>query len=357
MGERCRLLLVGAQAEVREEVLRLAATTGIPAQSIEAAELSEAAWGDAGLVVIDASAADQVSATGLPRRAGVLIATSSPPSVALWAAAVAIGVEEVMELPEAGTALIERLSDVPGGSATLGELVAVIGGTGGAGASTLAVAMALSAAREGRRPVLLGTDPWDGGIDVTLGAEDVPGPRWPDLAEISGRLPSTAIEEGLPYAHGVRFLCAARRRPGPVAVAALTAVVTAARRSGEPVIVDLPRGTGESSRWLRGVLDLGVVVCPATVSAALAARALVAELQWTPVTSGIAVRRRLGDDITDDVLAAAVGLPVLVRIPEDSRLRSRQQRGEPPGLRGRGNLAKSCATLWQLACGRSAAAA
>ncbi|MDQ3733054.1 MAG: hypothetical protein M3400_03470 [Actinomycetota bacterium] len=351
------MLVVGSDSDVCEEVLRVAATTGVSTQQIEAADLAEVPWAEAGLVVIDATAVDQINNLGLSRRPGVLIVTSSPPSVALWASAVSIGVEQVLELPAGQASLIERMSDVASGSGPLGAMVAVIGGCGGAGASTLAVALALSAARAGRRPVLLGTDPWDGGIDIVLGAEDVPGPRWPDLAEVSGRLPSAAIQEGLPYARGVRFLSSARRRPTAVGLAALSAVVTAARRTGEPVILDLPRCAGATARWLHEVLDLGVLVCPATVSGALASRALVTELQWNAGKSGIAVRRGLGRDITDDALTAAVGLPVLARIPEDPRLLTRQQYGEPPGMRPRSGLARTCAALWRLAVRTSAVAA
>lgn len=342
------MLVIGSEPEVRAEALRFAATTGVCADLFEAAELSAATWAAAALVVVDATAADAVSRLGLARRSGVLIVTSGTPSVALWASAVSIGVEQVLELPAGQAALIERMSDVASGSGPLGPLVAVIGGCGGAGASTLAVALALNAASAGHQPVLLGCDPWDGGIDIVLGAEDVPGPRWPDVAEISGRLPSAAIQDGLPYAHGVRFLSSTRSRPAAVGVAALSAVVTAARRTGEPVIVDLPRSTGEPARWLGGILDLGVVVCPATVAGALASRAIVTELHWSPTNSGIAVRRGLGRDLIDDALAAAVGLPVLTRIPEDHRLLTRQQQGEPPGLRRRSGLARTCAGLWRL---------
>ena len=351
------VLVVGSDAAVREEVLRSAAATGVRAETVEPADLTAAGWSDAGLVVIDAAAATQVSVLGLPRRPGVLIVGLSPPSVGLWAAAVAVGVEQVLDLPGGQAGLIDRMSDVANGSGPFGPLVAVVGGCGGAGASTLAVALALSAVTSGRRPVLLGTDQLDGGIDIVLGAEDVPGPRWPDLADISGRLPSAAIQDGLPFAHGVRFVSSARHRPAAVGTAALSAVVTAARRTGEPVIVDLPRAVAESTRWLGGVLDLGVLVCPATVSGALASRALVAKLRWSASNSGIAVRRGLGRDITDDALAAAVGLPVRTRIPEDPRLLSRQQHGEPPGLRRRSGLAKCCAGLWRWADGMGLVAA
>lgn len=344
--------MVGRASDVREEILRLAATTGVHAQTCEAAELTDAIWSGPSLVVINADCADRVSSAALSRRSGVLLVTTSRPGADLWSAAVSIGVEQVLELPAGQAWLVDRLTDAAGGSGPLGILVAVIGGCGGAGASTLAAALAVTAARSGQQPVLLGADPWDGGIDIALGAEDVLGPRWPDLAGVSGRLSTAAILDGLPQAHGVRFLSSARCQPPKVPLPALSAVVTAARRTGGPVIVDLPRGPGESARWIGGLVDLGLVVCPATVSGALAARALVAEISWNAATSGIVVRPGLGRDVDDVALASAVGLPVLLGLREDRLLTRQRQRGEPPGPRRRSHLAKSCAAFWKLAAER-----
>lgn len=354
----CRVLVIGPESELRDEVLRLAATTGVPAQTIDPRELSQGPWTAAALVVIDAGCADQVSALALPRRSGVLIVAPGSPSVALWAAAVSIGVEQVLEVPAGQAWLAERLSDVASGLGPLGTLIAVIGGCGGAGASTLAVALALSAVGSGHEPVLIGADPWDGGIDITLGAEDVPGPRWPDLATISGRLSSTAILDGLPQAHGVRFLSSARSHPsGPVPLPALSAVVTAAVRTGGPVVLDLPRAAPDMARWVGAVADLCLMVCSATVGGVLAARSLSAELGWAASNSGIVVRVGLGSDVDDVALASTVGLPVLVRLREETQLVKDSRQGEPPGRRRRSRLARSCVDLWQLAAQRQAAAA
>lgn len=343
------LLVVGPDSEVRAEVIRLAASTGVAAAPIEVAELTEVTWSGAELVVLDAGCADQVCSADLPRRPGVLIVTPTAPGAGLWAAAVRIGAEQVLAGPAGQASLLDRLSDVVSGTGPLGTLLAVIGGSGGAGATTLATALAVSAARSGRQPVLLGADPWDGGIDVTLGAEDVAGPRWPDLAGVSGRLSTTAILDGLPSAHGVRFLSSARSHPSKIPLPALSAVISAARRTGGPVIVDLPRGAEESARWLGRVIDLGLMVCAPTVSSALASRSLAAELGWSATNAGIVVRPGLGRDIDDDALTTAVGLPVLLRVREDSAVLSQRQRGEPPGPRRHSHLARSCASLWQLA--------
>jgi len=352
-----RLLVVGPDSAVREEVLRLAAAAGVPAGACEGGDLSGSVWAGPDLVVIDSDCAAQVCAAQLARRSGVLLVTTGRAGTELWSAAVGMGAEQVLELPAGQAWLGERLSDVATGSGQLGTLIAVIGGCGGVGATTLATALALTAASSGQEPVLIGADPWDGGIDLALGAEDVPGPRWPDLATVSGRLSSAAILDGLPQAHGVRFLSAARSHPSLVPLPALSAVVTAALRTGGPVVVDLPRGSPDSARWVGGVADLGLLVCSATVPGALAARALVAELDWTPANSGIVVRVGLGGDIENDALGSTVGLPVILRLREEAQLIRDSREGAPPGRRRRSKVAKSCVMLWGLAAERHLEAA
>jgi len=350
-------LVVGPDSITREEVLRLAAASGVSGQACEVADLNHHSWAAPELVVIDSDCADQVCAARLVRRPGVLLVTDGSPGAGLWSAAVGIGVEQVLELPAGQACLGDRLADLAAGSGPHGTLVAVIGGCGGVGASTLATALALSAAASGQEPVLIGADPWDGGIDIALGAEDVPGPRWPDLAAVSGRLSSAAILDGLPQAHGVRFLSAARRHPAQVPLPALSAVVSAALRTGGPVVVDLPRGAGDSARWAGGVADLSVLVCSGTVAGALAARVLAAELGWLPSNSGVVVRVGLGNEIDDESLAAAIGIPVIGRLREEARLSRDRQRGEPPGRRRRSKLARSCTVLWDKAAQRQVEAA
>lgn len=352
-----RVLVVGPLAEVHEEIARLAATAGVPAQAIDPAELTDLSWSAPSLVIVDADCAEQVGSAALSRRPGVVMVTAGLPTAELWSAAVRIGVERVVELPAGHIWLGERLADVAAGPGPLGVLLAVIGGSGGAGASTLAAALATSAARSGQQPVLLGADPWDGGIDIALGAEGVPGPRWPDLAGVSGRLSSAAILDGLPEAHGVRFLSSSRSQPAQVPLAALAAVVAAARRTGGPVIVDLPRAAGETARWLGGLVDLGLVVCPATVPGALASRVLVAELGWNAGSCGIVRRSGLGRDIDDAALSGAVGLPVVARVREDVRVLTQRRSGQLQGVGRRSHLARSCADLLRLAAERQGLAA
>ena len=88
----------------------------------------------------------------------------------------------------------------------LAQVIVVVGARGGAGASSLAVALAHSSAQEGKRTVLLDADELGGGIDLVLGAEGHRGVRWSELAAVDGELPSQALFDALAVHRGVHFL-------------------------------------------------------------------------------------------------------------------------------------------------------
>ena len=141
-----------------------------------------------------------------------------------------------------------------------GEVVAVIGGCGGGGASLFAVALSLAATDA----LLVDLDPWGGGIDLLLGSETTAGLRWPDLALQGGRLVWSAVREALPRHRGVSFLSGTRRGyeldAGPI-----DAVVDAGRRGGVTVVCDLPRRLTDATQAALDAADLVVVVTPCDV--------------------------------------------------------------------------------------------
>ena len=81
---------------------------------------------------------------------------------------------------------------------TAGLIVGVTGARGGAGASILASMLALTAARQGLRPLLVDGDPLGGGLDLMLGLEQADGLRCSGLA---GR-PSLTREAAVTPASG-----------------------------------------------------------------------------------------------------------------------------------------------------------
>ena len=171
-----------------------------------------------------------------------------------------------------------------------GWLVAVGGSCGGAGASTVATALALAAAPG---VLLVDADPWGGGLDLLLGAERADGLRWPDLTGLRGRVAGDALLAALPEVRrraraglvaggarsGARRGAGGGRRGRPVGRAARSSSICA--RAGPP-----------DAAAVLADADLAVLVVPGRLRAATAARLLVEEPGLAVV--GGAARRRDG---------------------------------------------------------------
>jgi secretion/DNA translocation related CpaE-like protein len=181
-------------------------------------------------------------------------------------------------------------------------MVGVVGGNGGAGASTFAAVLAGTAPAG----VLVDLDGVGGGIDVLLGIEHVPGARWSQLRLEGGHLDPGLLESGLPRWGSVPVLAADCGLPEPGAV---EQVLKAAAVLGS-VIVDLPRLPCPAREAALARCDLIVVVCAATVHGVAAGRAVVDTLTGAPV--GLVVWRGL---IRPREVGGLLGAPVLGVVP------------------------------------------
>ncbi len=145
------VLAVLTDSELRNELDRVAAAVGVRiVHASVGSTVNRRTWSAAAAVVIDQAAADRYGRSGLPRRSHVSILTAAEPTTATWAAAIAVGARHVLRLPTQERELIHELGEAAESArddGPRGEVVAVIGGCGGAGASLLAVALAYSAGR------------------------------------------------------------------------------------------------------------------------------------------------------------------------------------------------------------------
>jgi secretion/DNA translocation related CpaE-like protein len=194
-------------------------------------------------------------------------------------------------------------------------VIAVIGGSGGVGASTFAAALAAAAGRA----VLVDLDPVGGGLDVFLGIEQVPGARWSGLQVDGGRLEPRLLAEGLPWWRSVPVLAAV----APPPAAAVVPLLDAAAALGT-VVLDLPRlDTPARAEALR-CCSFVAILAVAEVRELAAARAVLGTL---PALATGAVLRA-GSLLARDA-ARHLGAPLLASLP---RRRGRHQldRGAPP---------------------------
>ena len=140
-----RPLLVSNDAELIDDVLRLAAANGVDVHLSTDAEGARSRWQLAPLVLIGGDVAASVAGAAMSRRRDVVVISRSP-TPEDWQRAVLLGAEHVVSLPEGERWLIDRLADSGEGVSRDARLVAVVGCGGGAGASTFAATLALAAA-------------------------------------------------------------------------------------------------------------------------------------------------------------------------------------------------------------------
>jgi secretion/DNA translocation related CpaE-like protein len=330
-----RPLVVSADEELLDDVLRLVAAAGADAELAHAGPALRRAHRDAPLVLVGADALAGGAVRALPRRPGVVVVTSGELPAAEWACAVELGAERVVELPSDESWLLARVGSAVRAPVERGWLVAVGGSCGGAGASTVAAALAVAAAPG---VLLVDADPWGGGIDLLLGGERVEGVRWPELAGLRGRVAGDALLASLPEVAGVSVLAASRIAPVAVPDDALTAVADAARSAGHPVVVDLSRADG-LERAVVSDADLALLVVPARLRAATAARLLV-DAAGSPWAAARLVVRQVPGGLSREEVAAVVGRPVLADLPHDRGAGARAERGEPPAVGARAPLGR-----------------
>ncbi|MCX5377534.1 septum site-determining protein Ssd [Streptomyces sp. NBC_00091] len=304
-------------------------------------------WDCAPLVLVGDDAARRVR--GAPRRDGVFLVGRDLDDPFVWQRAVEIGAEEVLRLPDAESLLVDRIADVVEGAGRPALAVGVIGGSGGAGASTLACALALRAARAGERTILIDADPLGGGMDVLLGGESAEGLRWPDFAASRGRVGAGALEESLPELHALRVLSWDRGDRVVVPPAAMRSVVAAARRRGGVVVVDLPRRVDEAVAEVLAQLDLVLLVVPGELRSVAAAGRVAAGVRMVARDVRVVVRGRCPEGLDAEAVAGLLGAPLAGEVPVEVGLPGRVAEGEPPGARG--TLARFCDGFWQRALG------
>ncbi|HEX7322404.1 MAG TPA: septum site-determining protein Ssd [Mycobacterium sp.] len=322
-----------SQPALRGEVDRVGAAAGVRViHCAESAPVSRKTWLAAVAVVLDEEAATRCRDSPLPRHPRVIVVAGGQPSPATWRTAIGLGAQQVLTLPAGADEMVRALADADEAAGDdgrgRGEVVAVIGGRGGAGASVFATALAQAAGDA----LLVDLDPWGGGIDLVTGSENMPGLRWPDLKLQAGRLAWPAVRTALPRhpgASGVSVL-SGTRRAYEVDTPAVDAVVDAGRRGGAVVVCDLPRAMTAAAETALDTADLVVLVSPCDVRACAASTAITPRLRAVNPNIGLVVRGPSPGGLRAAEVAEITGLPLLAAMRAEPRL---TERLEHDGLR------------------------
>ncbi|MCR6481406.1 helicase [Amycolatopsis sp. OK19-0408] len=344
-----RPLVVAADETVLDEILRVAAVAGCEFERAPDLTAARGHWARAPLVVLDEETARLPPA--LPRRAGVLLVCKGSPGPQLWEHAFRAGVERVISLPEEETELAGAFADIVETPAEeAGLVLGVVGGRGGAGASVFAATLALAADRGPGGALLVDCDPLGGGLDLLLGLEKTPGPRWSEV-RLSGRVSVPALAATLPKRKhrggSLPVLACGPGGEGP-AVESLSAVLSAARRAGRTVVCDLPRTLGDAAAEAVAVADLVVLVAPVEFRACMAAKQVLRPLSALTARLGVVACGRSRAGVSAARTAGLLGPPLLASMPPERGLPAAVERGEFPS-KPTGPLATAAAEVLAVA--------
>ena len=137
------LVLVGS--ELVDDVGRCAVAAGY--RTVVGAGVGDVvAWQRASAVVVDVEAADGLVDPEMVRGHAVFLVCEPDQPTDLWREAFALGVRDVIALPDDERRLVSALTGLRAPVRDGGRVLAVLGGHGGAGATTLAAAVGLAAA-------------------------------------------------------------------------------------------------------------------------------------------------------------------------------------------------------------------
>lgn len=314
-GMEDRFALLCARDPVVEEIVEVvAAAQQVEVRVVRESDRTGHDWAAAGLRLVSTEVAvrwDRVA----PHRAH-LIGTSTE-ELARCSARLGL---PVLPLPDTDGRLAQLLAGVGGVHDATGRLVALVGASGGLGVSTLAVGLALAAARAGESSAVVDLAQHGGGLDLLLGMETADGARWADLAAARGTLGD--IGPGLPAVEGARVLTQDRSRPCVPGSPAVDVVVAALRRAHGIVVADCdPTSVPDDA-------DRTLVVVGADVRSVAAGR-MLAELRGLAPT-GLIVRAGNGRGLPPDVVGRALGAPVVAVVGHDKALPRLAELGLPP---------------------------
>ena len=278
-------------------------------------------------------------------RVGVVLVGRDLDDGTIWKRAVGVGAEHVALLPAAESWLIARLADAVDECAALGLTVAVIGGRGGAGASTLAAALAVTAMRGGRRVMLVDADPHGGGADLLFGGEHAAGLRWSDIAGANGRIEGEELRAALPHFGELAVLSYDRGDPLDLRTDAVSSVLAAAARVCDLTVADLPRRIDDAAGIVLAAADVVLLVVPAEVRAVASAARVATEITRVAHDVRVVVRGPAPGGLAALDVAHALGLPSAGYLKAEPGLGAALERGEAPAGQGRGPLATFCREL------------
>lgn len=335
------VLVVTADDDLLAALLPLAAAADVAPTVARDPLTALRSWPGAPVVLVGADLAEELARLVPETRPRCFVVVGDRAPDELFRTALRLGAEQVVELPGAEAWLVELLADLTERQPGRARVIGVIGGTGGAGATTFACALGQWAARAADA-VVIDCDPQGPGLDRILGVERRDGFRWDALCQTTGRLSARALREALPRTGSLGVLSwYVDGRVATLQAFAVREALSAARRGHAVVVVDLPRSPDALVDELAARCDQLLVMTVASVVGVAGAARMRARFAEHP---DVAVVLR-GEAFAAAEVRRAVGLPVLAQMRDQRGLAEAVDLGLGPLHTTRGPLARAAARV------------
>ncbi|GAB3816304.1 septum formation initiator [Tessaracoccus terricola] len=326
-----RPLLATRDPALAEAVLATALALGVEVDVVRDRDELRRGWTSATLRLLGA---DMAARASLLERAGNTYVVGSGEADLLAASAQLRA--PALALPNATA----ELADVLAGHLHAGpaaQAFAVVGGSGGVGASSLVVGLATAAAEAGLRSAAVELAGCGGGLDLLFGAEMREGLRWDELGHAEGQLGD--LEGHLLNVGGVDVVAHDRRSPTTPDDAAVAAVLGSLGRSHGAVFVDAD-AADVGGRKLQVLLVVG-----ADVAAVAAARMLVE--RWGLESARVVVRDGPGRTLPAEAVAESLGMGLLGLVRHDRKVLRLAQSGGSVASAPARRFRRDVKALWE----------
>ena len=334
-------LILTADQSLLGELLPLAAAADVAPVTEQEPLAALASWSRAPVVLLGADLADAVVRISPEKRPHLYVVSHERAPDDLFRTALQLGAEQVVELTGSSGWLVELLADLTERNTARGRVIGVIGGSGGAGATTFACALGQGAAGRGDA-VVIDCDPQGPGLDRMLGLERTEGFRWDALCQTTGRLSARALRDALPRAGSLGVLSWYVGAGAQTLQAfAVREALSAARRGHDTVVVDLPRTADRLVDEIAARCDRLLVVTVGTVLGVSATARMRARFAGHPDV-GVVLR---GEAVDAADVESVVRLPVVVQMRDQPRLSEALDLGLGPLRSRRGPLARAVASV------------
>lgn len=297
-AERTPVVIAVEDAVLHPEATHIAAATGHPVVDARSAGELARLYSRAHAVFIDSARLSDVE--GLAPRSGVFLLAKDTD----------LDSEGAFLLPAQAADVLKALGRLAAPALpTGGTVLAVTSSAGGAGASTLACAIA----RVAGGSTLIDAQPYSGGIDLLLGIEGEIGARWGEIALGEGAVDPETLRRALPATDDGTAVLTFSRGGVTDSECDPDRVIDVVESRGVTVVDcppwAIPSGCGHVA-----------VVVPAEVRAAAAAARIVSECDATATPCSLVVRHRTWSGMSAEDVEKVAKADVIAEVPNIRRI-------------------------------------